>query len=74
MLLLRYAKDMEGDIKREVSEKDFDFLGKLSKEKKINSNVLKRLLDADSQTGYSYIPQLPLELALVDIIGQEIEK
>jgi len=69
VLLLRYAKDMEDDIKKEISKEDFEFLKDLSKESKINSNVLKGLLDAYTETSYSYIPQLPLELALVKIIG-----
>ena len=73
VLLLRYAGDMKNDIKKEVSEKDFDFLEKLAETSKINSNVLKVLLDAYSETSNSYIPQLPLELALVKIIGQDGE-
>jgi DNA polymerase-3 subunit gamma/tau len=71
ILLLRYAKDMEKGIKEDLSKEDFDFLSKLAKEMDINSKVLETLLDAYQQTGYSYITQLPLELALVKIIGQE---
>jgi len=81
ILLLRYAKEMVEDIKKEVSKDDYDLLKKLSEVSKtrpngsssgrINSNVLKRLLEAYTEMSFSYIPQLPLELALVDIIEQE---
>ncbi|HJN63064.1 MAG TPA: DNA polymerase III subunit gamma/tau [Candidatus Paceibacterota bacterium] len=71
ILLIRYASDMKEEIKSEVSEKDYEFLKKMTEEAKINSNVLKTLLDAYRETSYSYIPQLPFELALVEIIGQD---
>jgi DNA polymerase III subunit gamma/tau len=71
VLLLRYAKDMEKDIKQDISERDYKFLKKLSEEKGLNSNVLKTLLDAYTETSFSYIPQLPLELALIEIIRGE---
>lgn len=71
VLLLRYAKDMEKDIKEDLSKEDFDFLSKLAKEMNVNSKVLEILLDAYQQTKYSYISQLPLELALVKLIKQD---
>ena len=73
VLLLRYAKEMEADIKKEISTEDFKFLKSLAKEgavSGVNSGALSHLLEAYSQVGYSYITQLPLELALIKIIGQ----
>ena len=73
VMLLRYAKDMEGVIKEQFGSEDFEFLKKLSGQEKgkINSSTLNELLLAYDATGRSYIPQLPLELALVKILGQD---
>lgn len=70
ILLLKYAKEMEDGIKEEVGEADFTFLKKLSAnpELKISSKTVLALLDAFDKLGYSFIPQLPLELALIKII------
>jgi DNA polymerase III subunit gamma/tau len=68
VLLLRYAKDMHEDIKKDLSEKDFKFLKELGENSGVNSRALKILLDAYTETSTSYIPQLPLELALMKII------
>ena len=73
VMLLKYAKDMEGIIKEQFGEEDFELLKKLSKEEKskVNSNTLNELLLAYDATGRSYISQLPLELALIKILGQD---
>jgi len=73
VMLLKYAKDMEGVIKEQFGKEDFELLKKLSgeKESKVNSNTLNELLLAYDATGRSYIPQLPLELALIKILGQD---
>jgi len=73
VMLLKYARDMEGVIKEQFSGEDFELLKKLSGEAqgKINSNTLNELLLAYDATGRSYIPQLPLELALIKILGQD---
>jgi DNA polymerase-3 subunit gamma/tau len=75
VMLLKYAKDMEGVIKEQFGVEDFELLKKLSGEQKskINSNTLNELLLAYDATGRSYIPQLPLELALIKILGQDSE-
>jgi DNA polymerase-3 subunit gamma/tau len=71
ILLLRYAPEMEGHIKGEVTEEDFTFLKKLASEQSslINSASLSELLLATDTIGRSAIPQLPLELALIKILG-----
>ena len=71
ILLLRFAKDMEGVIAEEFSESDFAVLKKIAgnKESKINAATLKRLLEAYTESARSHIPELPLELALIDIVS-----
>jgi len=72
ILLLRYAKDLEKQIKEEFSEKDFDFLLDLAKSKdsNISSNTISEILETYNQIGKAYINQLPLELVLVKLIQE----
>jgi len=76
VLLLRFAKDMKDSLRDDFSDKDFKFLEELAEKKdsNISSNTIKVLLDAYQKIGYSYIPQIPLELALLDIVGNNIEE
>ncbi|MEK9201737.1 MAG: hypothetical protein AAB944_02090, partial [Patescibacteria group bacterium] len=71
ILLLRYAPGMETDIKTDVSEETFTFLKTIAENK--NSNVsadtLRALLLAYTEAGKTAIPELPLELALVKLVG-----
>lgn len=71
VLLLKYAPDMQSTIKGEVTEEDFTFLKTLASDKEvpITSAVLAELLLAYDGIGKSYISHLPLELALIKIIG-----
>ena len=71
ILLLRYAPLMEAQIKERFSEENFKYLQEVAKNKNtnINSAALKEMLSAYDAIGYSYLPQLPLELALLAIIG-----
>lgn len=56
-------------VKDDLSEKEFEFVSKVAKgDGAFSSNVLVELLSAYEKTGGSYIPSLPLELALVNII------
>ena len=67
VLLLRFAKDMKNFIQEELSEEDFASISELAKSaKNINSKTLLRFLEAYSQTSYSTIPELPLELAVIE--------
>jgi len=72
VLLLRYAPELEGHIKGEVTEADLAFLKKLAAEKDthITSAVLSELLAASDQIGRASIASLPLELALIKVLGQ----
>lgn len=73
VMLLKYAKDMEGIIKEQFNKEDFELLKAFSKEEKnkINSKTLNELLLAYNAIDYSYISQLPLELALIKILKQD---
>ena len=70
ILLLRFGA---GHIVRdELSEKEFAFLDKLAKSDTVfSSQVLTELLTALDLTPGAHIASLPLELALVNIIGQK---
>ncbi len=71
VLLLKFAKEMEKDIKAEVSENDLIFLKEISesKESAISSSTLSEFLLASEQVGRSFIPELPIELAIIRLLG-----
>ena len=75
VLLLRFATSMKNDIRANLSEEDFVFLEKLSKEatKTLASKELVALLGAYADLRTATIPTLPLELALLRIIGHNAE-
>ncbi len=66
VLLLRYAPDI--NQKSHFSDEDYMFLTSLSKEKGIDASLLKEFLEAYSGIGSASVPQLPIELAIVNII------
>lgn len=67
ILLLRFAKDMEEDIKHEFTPEDFEFLKTMSGKDGagITSRTLQALLEAHSMMRHAVIPELPLELAVM---------
>jgi len=73
LLLLRYAPKMQTRIKSNVSEEDFDFLLEIAENKKnvYNSETLLILLRAYDEMKVAFIPELPLELALTEVVGQD---
>lgn len=67
VLLVRFGA--EGSVRDELSEKEFKFVTELAKrDGAFSSATLHELLTAYERTGGAYIPQLPLELALISII------
>ncbi len=68
-LILRNARELEGKIKEETTEEDFEFLKSLAsaKDGKINSATLLEFLNVYDLLGKSYIEELPLELALIKL-------
>jgi len=73
ILLLRYATELEDELKEEYSVMDFAFLKKLAggDGKGIHSAILSKLLEAYDATGRSYIKELPLELALMELLRED---
>ena len=73
VLLLRFAQDMKKILEEGFSEEDFEFIEKLAKSKnsKISSDTIKKVLDAYNRIDGAYISQLPLELLLVGLIENE---
>ena len=74
-LLLRYAPKIKETLADELSEDDLKFIEALAgKKDMINSNILIELLDAYSATERSHIQALPLELALIKLLGEKGEQ
>ena len=68
VLLVRFGA--ETSVKGDLSEKEFSFISGLAKKDGVfSSQTLVELLTAYERTTGAYIPSLPLELALVNIIG-----
>jgi len=68
VLLLREAPTLKVALQDEFSEEEFAALATHAAESKerLNSKLLIHLLDADMRTGSTYIPELPIELALIE--------
>jgi hypothetical protein len=63
---------MKDIIRERVGETELQFLKELLKTKSdaLSSKTLARLLDAYQAMRVAFIPEVPLELALIDILGQ----
>ncbi len=76
-IIMRYAPKLEKGMAGELSEEDLEFLKDLVKggnsERKhlFTSATLATLLEAYQQMDNAFIPELPLELALVKIISED---
>lgn len=78
ILLLRNLKSSEEKMKEEMTDSDFNFIKELADKKPsasigqkgINSDTLLNLLSYYDMVAKSYIPELPLELALTKLISQ----
>ncbi len=71
VILLRFRASGRDTILAPFPESDHELITSLAAEKSstINSKLLERLLEAAQLTGRTNIPQLPLELALVDSLA-----
>jgi DNA polymerase III subunit gamma/tau len=71
-LMLRYEKNAETHYKDAFTSDDMATLLALanSPEKKINSHVLYAFLEATAGVGFSTVPSLPIELALIKLAGE----
>ncbi|MDO8493704.1 MAG: DNA polymerase III subunit gamma/tau [bacterium] len=72
ILLLKFAPEIKEDILSEVSANEAKFLVECGNHKNVVGlpQVLRELLTAYEETRWSYIGELPLELALIKILGQ----
>jgi len=73
-IILRYAPKLQDDLAGDLSETDLKFLKALVKEDKegmLRSPALAILLEEYQNIDNAFITELPLELALVKIIGQD---
>lgn len=72
ILLLRYAAKLEKEFKEEFTPEDLAFLKELAedKSKRVNSHTLLEFLAAARRIGWSAIPSLPIEIALIRAIGE----
>ncbi|HLP43738.1 MAG TPA: AAA family ATPase, partial [Candidatus Nanoarchaeia archaeon] len=70
ILLIGNAPDIAKSIQERVSPEDFEYLNTLAKAKNKNLSfeTLLELLKASQLVGRAFIPELPLELALMKIV------
>jgi len=73
ILMLRYAPETKKQIAEMISKDDFDYLSKvaLTKSKNVSSRALSILLESYQTQRNAIIDELPLELALVNILNGE---
>jgi DNA polymerase III subunit gamma/tau len=70
ILLLTYAPDMEAELAGELSETDLKFLKDVAGRKTVQSSAVAELLTASELIGRAAVKELPLELALMTLVGQ----
>ena len=73
-IILRYAPKLKNEMVGDLSEADIEFLQnvvKTDKEGMLRSGALAVLLEAYQNIDNAFIAELPLELALVKILGKE---
>lgn len=73
ILLLRYAPSSAKELSREFTPDDLVLLGELanSPARRVNSHVLSAFLLAADRLGYSTLPSLPIELALIAVTAEK---
>lgn len=71
LLMLRYAPKVGEEMIADLTDTEQTFLTSLAKDSKskINSETLRKLLIANIETARSPVPELPLELAIVELCG-----
>ncbi len=72
VLLVRHAPELRKAIEEELGE-EYAEVAKLAddKDSKLSHATLKVFLDAASRIRYSPVPALPLELAVLELVGQD---
>jgi len=75
-VVLRYAPKLEAEMRGDLSDEDLSFLKALIKEDTkgmLRSKALSVLLNAYADIDNAFISGLPIELALIKILGQDKE-
>ncbi len=69
LLMLRYAPKLGEEMIADLTDTEQTFLSTLAKDakSKVNSETLRKLLVANIETARSPVPQLPLELAIMEL-------
>lgn len=73
VLLVRYNKSAQETIAKEFSEEDVALIQQCAHDpaKNISSATLRALVQAHIETYRAYIPSVPLELALIELLEQK---
>ena len=73
-MLISFAPELIERIKNELASGEFEFVQSLGKHPGVKKfpNVLREFLAAYSELGRSHIPTLPLELAVVRLLPDEV--
>ncbi|MBL7045756.1 MAG: DNA polymerase III subunit gamma/tau [Parcubacteria group bacterium] len=69
-LLMRFAPEQKKNFEEQFSKEDLEFLEDLSKKDGITLDTLGRLLKTYDEIPRSHIPQLPLEITLMEMLGR----
>jgi DNA polymerase-3 subunit gamma/tau len=73
-IILRYAPKLKEEMAGDIGEADMEFLDgvvKADKDGMLRSGALANLLEAYQNIDSAFIPELPLELAFIKIIGEK---
>lgn len=73
VLFVKFSPELKKDIYENISEEEKKFIEDVSKREEIKKlpALLKKLLDAYAEVSYAVIPELPLELVVLDILNEE---
>ena len=75
MLLIRYAPDLHGELKTELSADEFSALENVGRgTSHITHKTMLAFLNAAERIRYAPIPALPLELAVLELFPDESDK
>lgn len=73
LLMLRYAPEFGKELAADMTDADKEFLESLAKDakSKINAETLRKFILASTEVSRSSIPQLPLELAVMELAASQ---
>lgn len=73
VLLVRHAPELRKEFAAELGADEYAEVEKLASEKggRITHQTLRAFLDAASRMRYASVPSLPLELAILELFGQD---